>query len=960
MSLTLKFTDPGSDTKALVGGKGANLGLCAQQGFPVPPGFTVTTDGYATFLAETGLLRTIEDCLDGADYTDAPDLERRTAAIRDAIVATPLPAALAAEIGAGYTELGAEPLVAVRSSGTAEDLAEASFAGLHDTYLHIRGQAQVVDAVRQCWASLWTARAVAYREQQGMNDITTIHMAVVVQQMIDSEVSGVMFTANPINTATDEIVINASWGLGEAVVQGLVTPDEFVVKAYRPVAVGFEERLTPVNPVRTPRVKYTITGTKEARMVRDPETGQGTVTEDVPEAERAQLTLTQDQVVELAELGWRIQAFYEDMPQDIEWALAGGEFFVLQARPVTGVAFDWAADMETIQFAPDDDNALFTRKIADHTTGAKSPLYYHWFSDVASSGYYMVGNLLGIPELMGPSYTSSGRDLHRPARHQLLKYHRAETYLNTEFEKLMVAKTYAPWARTPEISPFISPEQAAQVHATPFSYVDFVKSYARLQLAQPESGLFRVLDRTQEFIDTSVEGTHPADLTDLDALSDDELKRRLNEQWMVTIQFMSWGNILYVVYAPQMYALLGRMIHEWYTGSNEYAFGQLCQGSDKRSKTLEENLGLHELAEQIRGSAELSALFEQHNDGDFFGALEDSQPGRKFLDDYRAFVRAHGHRGSEDRDFGYPRRLEDPTLDLRTFRLMLMQDNPASPHEVEKELTAQREAAFDDIMRNVRDSGLMGTLKAEAIRIVYNWVHRFTIIRDDERWAYERSSLCAKLYCREIGRRAAERGILEDAEDFLMFTKDELFELLDGTVGITRTRAKAAARRRDYNRALERTHELPLYLRDGREVTVGTVAADSEAASLSGIGWTSGTVTATARVVNRLNEIDRIKQGEILICQATDPGWTPVFMVLSGIVIETGGVLAHAVCLSREYGLPAVQLPNARKRIPDGATITINGATGEITIIDDTDDAATEIGRSATKPEVTQEKALHS
>ena len=929
MDLTLRFTDPGSDAKALVGGKGANLGLCAQQGFPVPPGFTVTTDAYAEFTNATGLQTTVERLLGDADYADVNDLERRTAQIREVIVGAQLPEALATAISEGYAELGGNPFVAVRSSGTAEDLAEASFAGLHDTFLHIRGRNGVVDAVRRCWASLWTARATAYREKHGLNDIAAIRMAVVVQVMVDAEVSGVMFTANPITTATDELVINASWGLGEAVVQGLVTPDEYVVKVRRPCAIGFDRRPTPASSEITLNVKHTTVGSKESRMVRDPDSGYGTVIQQVPEAEQIQLTLSEAQVLELAGLGRKVQAFYEEMPQDIEWASADGEFYLLQARPVTGVDFDWAADMETFQWAPDDENALWTGRFSELLTGAKSPLYYHWVSDADSAGYYAIGNTLGIPDLMGPAYTSGGLDVNRPARQQIHKYRRGEVYLNTEFEKLMTSKTFLPWLRTPDISQWLSPEQAEEVHATPFSYKDFVKCFARLQLVQPESSLFGVLDRTQEFIDTAGDTAKPGELPDFATLSDEQLKANLNEQWLVPAIYTAYSMILWFIYTPQMFSLFGRLINEWYTGDNKNAFAELCQGVDVRSKTLEENFGLFELAEMIRESAELSALFEEHKAGDFFAALEGSEEGRKFLERYRQFVRVHGHRGHEDRDFGYPRRFEDPTIDIRSFQLMLTRDNPESPYEIEKQLTARREAVFEDVMQNVRRSGLTGILKAEAIRLVYTWVQRFLAIRDDERWAYEQSSMCAKLYCREIGRRCAERGILEDPEDFLMFTKDELFDMLDGRAGVKLARAKALARRSDYNRALERTHEFPFYLRDGKEVAM--TAGDSDA-GLVGTGWTSGTITATARVVNRLSEIDRVKQGDILVCQSTDPGWTPVFMLLSGIVIETGGVLAHAVCLSREYGLPAVQLPGARKQIPDGATITINGSTGEIVI----------------------------
>lgn len=188
-------------------------------------------------------------------------------------------------------------------------------------------------------------------------------------------------------------------------------------------------------------------------MKRDPASRHGNVTLDVPEAERARLTLTDAQVLELAELGRRAQAYYEDMPQDIEWGMAGGKFYILQSRPITGVAFDWAADMESFQFAPDDDHALWTNQLALLVTGAKSPLYYHWVCDADNSGYYSIGNALGIPELMGPSYyTNNNSDINRSALHQVHKFYRGEVYLNGEIERVIAEKTFIPGLRSPEIS----------------------------------------------------------------------------------------------------------------------------------------------------------------------------------------------------------------------------------------------------------------------------------------------------------------------------------------------------------------------------------------------------------------------------------------------------------------------------------------------------------------------------
>jgi pyruvate,water dikinase len=437
-------------------------------------------------------------------------------------------------------------------------------------------------------------------------------------------------------------------------------------------------------------------------------------------------------------------------------------------------------------------------------TGAKSPLYYQWLTDTDSSGFYAIGNLLGIPELMGPSYfTNGGGDVNRPARHQVHKYNRCEVYHNTEFEKILVEKTFVPGLRAPEISPWISLEQAQEVHARPFNYVDFARYFARLKLTAPEVGLFKVLDLVQEFIDTGVEHSDPEALGDLAALSDRELKRAINDQWYVCAKYTPYGLINFVVYYRQMMPLFARMISDWYDGDNKNAFAELCQGVSTRSKTLEENLRLYDLAERIRASSELSALFAAHRGANFFTALHGSEEGSAFLQDYRDFAREHGHRGHEDRDFSYTRRYEDPAIDYRNFQLLLARDHCESPYEREEMVTQRRQEAFDDVVRNVRQTPFTGKLKAEAIKLVYTWVQKFIRIRDDERWAYEKSSLCAKLLCREAGRRCAERGVLLNQEDFLMFTKDELFDLLDGRMGVKLARAKAAQRRIDHDRALD-------------------------------------------------------------------------------------------------------------------------------------------------------------
>jgi len=316
------FNELGREDVALVGGKGANLGEMTRAGIPVPPGFCVTAQAYKHFVETTGLAPQIREIINKTDVNDLEELMANTARIRELIRSTPVPAEIAREVTAAYKELGGEgapPRVAVRSSATAEDLPEASFAGQQDTYLNVVGVEDVLEYVRRCWASLWTARATAYRQAQGF-DHATVYLSAVVQKMIQSERSGVAFTANPVSGNRQEMLINASWGLGEAIVAGKVTPDEYVVdKASR-------------------QITGKIVAAKTVMIIADPGSPGGTVEVEVarhlgPEYVEQQC-LTDEEIQTLSDQLIRVENHYS-FPQDIEWGYEKGVFYILQARPVT-------------------------------------------------------------------------------------------------------------------------------------------------------------------------------------------------------------------------------------------------------------------------------------------------------------------------------------------------------------------------------------------------------------------------------------------------------------------------------------------------------------------------------------------------------------------------------------------------------------------------------------------------
>ena len=312
------FADVGKTDVDLAGGKGANLGELARAGLPVPPGFIVTSSAYFRFLDEAGLRPALSSHLAGLDPTNPQQLNVASVEIKQLLTAATVPAEIASAVLGAYAQMGAAP-VAVRSSATAEDMAEASFAGQQSTYLNVTGD-HLVDAVRECWASLFEAQAVAYRHRRGIEHLD-VNIAVVVQRMVQSRRSGVIFTVHPVTGDRDTIVIEAVLGLGEAAVSGVVTPDLYVVNKG---TLAIDER----------NVSH-----QERQLVRSETSGPGEENNTwlpIPIPQANSQKLSDQEIAELAGIARRIEEHYGS-PQDIEWAEEAGEFYIVQARPVTTI-----------------------------------------------------------------------------------------------------------------------------------------------------------------------------------------------------------------------------------------------------------------------------------------------------------------------------------------------------------------------------------------------------------------------------------------------------------------------------------------------------------------------------------------------------------------------------------------------------------------------------------------------
>ncbi|MDD5509437.1 MAG: phosphoenolpyruvate synthase [Dehalococcoidales bacterium] len=302
----------------VVGGKGANLGEMTNAGIPVPPGFVVTASAYFNFLKQTGVTDKIRQLLQPLDVNDSKQLQQTAAEVREVILKATMPAELVTEIKSAYAKLGGG-LVAVRSSATAEDLPEASFAGQQSTYLNIGDEKGVIAAVHSCWASLFEARAIFYREKQGF-DHFKVGIAVPVQRMVQSEASGVMFTVEPVTSVTNEIVIEAIYGLGEAIVSGEENPDLYIVD---------KESLSIISKKMSRQDRQLI-------INPDRSSEKTNIWVQVPASTRSLQKISDQDITALASVGKQIEKHY-GVPQDIEWAKEGKEIFIVQTRPVTTV-----------------------------------------------------------------------------------------------------------------------------------------------------------------------------------------------------------------------------------------------------------------------------------------------------------------------------------------------------------------------------------------------------------------------------------------------------------------------------------------------------------------------------------------------------------------------------------------------------------------------------------------------
>lgn len=897
MSFIESLSSPIPPDRALVGGKAVGLSRMTTAGVPVPPGFTVTTQAYIDFVESNNLENTMDSLLTEIDFGDPDSVEAVSSRVRAHILEASMPNSVYSEIATAYRSLGDDLFVAVRSSGTAEDMGDASFAGLYDSFLEIRGVDDVVQAVQKCWASLWTARCLSYRNHLGINHRQAL-VAVVVQEMVNAELAGVLFTANPLNARTDEIVINSTFGLGEAIASGIVTPDEYILDQ------------------QTLEVKRSVVGAKESRISRNPD-GPGTFTRDNTSAEKSVSTLSTKQAADLAQFGRRAVELAGGLPQDIEWAYRDGEFFILQSRDITGAEFMWDEDLEIGPAPTNDDNETWSNIWAqEFWTGAVTPLFYSIRGEELARSDKELFALWGFKELV-------------PMRR--FKYHRATVYFSSDADRQYYQNVLPSSLRKTKLAN-LPPEWRVEAAEAEFSIPKFLRMFARMQALTSDQGPFRQVKTIYALMKYRRENDKWPTAEELEGYSDRALLQELKSKMQLFEDHLTALRPAFHIYAPLTFAMLQQILASWYDGENEYAYADLMTGLPKRTEMLQELVDQWELAEEIRTSPTLVAALEKHEGAAFFAELENSEEGRNFLELYRDFLAIHGHRGQQDRDLWYKRRSEDPMIDYRAF-VSLVKAAAPSPAEMEHRMVIKRLESTKEVLENIKNKPF-GAMRVEFVKMLLEYIYKFLVVRDDERPFADLITMAKKRTTTEFGKRLYGRELIENPDDFYFLGYTEIVDMLDGRAPAKLMKAKIAARRDVFLKFVAREEVPADYIRGGMPLELEDASTTDVAGVFQGTGTSRGTVVGTARVIGNLDDIGRLRKGEVLICNSTDPGWASAFGLISGLVLETGGMLSHGACLSREYGLPAVTLSGAMGKIPDGATVSVDGSTGKVLVLE--------------------------
>ncbi|MEV6287065.1 rifamycin-inactivating phosphotransferase [Kribbella sp. NPDC051770] len=867
--LELEETD--QSQLALVGGKGANLGGLARiEGVRVPAGFCVTTSAYREVV--TAAIDDRLDALAGLAADDRDGIQALSAEVRAAVEGVAVPEEVAAAIAGAVVEGVA---YAVRSSATAEDLPTASFAGQQDTYLNVVGAAAVIDAVRRCWASLFTERAVTYRQRNGI-DHRAVLMGVVVQQMVFSQASGILFTADPVSGNRKVATVDAGFGLGEALVSGLVNPDVFTV--------------------RDGEVVGRTVSAKQIAIQALP--GGGTEEVVLSASQQEVPALTDEQAVRLVALGRRIEAHF-GRPQDIEWCLVDDDFQIVQSRPIT--------TLFPVPETGDQGNHVFLSVGHQQMmTDAMKPLGLSVWQSTAMAPMLAAGGRLFVdatPHLSSPGRRAGFLDL----------VGKGDPLIEDALQTLLDRGDFIP--TVPDQAP---PAGGAPAAGRERAAAEPPMRGASAALPNDFSVVTELIERSQASLaalrDDIAAKTGPA-LFDFLLEAFAEQKRLLGDplsmQAIMASHDATWW--------------LNDKLAEWLGEKNA---ADTLTLSAPGNITSEMGLALLDVADAVRPYPEVLAFLADAGE-DFLDQLPKVAGGEEARAAITAYLDQYGMRCVGEIDITRPRWSEQPEtlVPLILDNVKLFAPCAAEQRFEEGRLKAlAKEQEVLERLRALPD----GEQKATETQQMIERVRTFIGYREYPKYAIIcRYAVYKQALLAEADRLVAS-GVLAEREDIYYLT----FQELQDVVRTQQADAGLIQRRKDDFRVDQALVPPRVLTSDGESVSGSYRRDDVPAGALTGLAVSAGTVEGRARVILDLAKAD-LEPGDILVTAFTDPSWSPLFVGISGLVTEVGGLMTHGAVIAREYGLPAVVgIDHATRRIQDGQRIRVHGTDGYVELLD--------------------------
>lgn len=838
-----------------VGGKAASLARLVARGLPVPDGSVLPTDRFVAWLRRRDLYDLAVAVHRGEAETDA---------LQEAILAARLDPPWEEELRERVRQLGG--VVAVRSSGLGEDGHRQSFAGQHESVLGVC-EDEVAQAVLRCWASLYAPRALAYRQGKGPAPGS---MAVLVQRQLAPRAAGVMFTVNPLTGSWREMTVEATWGLGEALVSGQVEPHWYLVRRPR--------RLPRAMRRVVARVRLAVVQTDAPRIDSELVVGAAGQVEEraVPASRREVPVLDERQLFALCRLGLRLEAI-TGLPQDVEWVLdEHARLWVVQTRPIT----------TTGEVRPRAD-VLWTRRfIGERWPQAATPL-----------GWSLVAPILewfiAYPEVQR-RYLGGGPPTRlensRPYMNVTVFRHLLFKFPGTPPPQFMLeflpAEEVERWRRRFAAKPDV------EVYRAIFETTFREKRWRRFRWNPFKNHLH--WEAFQEQLAQALPGVTRTPVSERDALTligqQRELVRSYVKVHITSLLFANlwfqWSEGFLSLWLPDD----GPRLHE--------ALAACPAGN----RTLMANARLWQLA-HLLDEAQLDALAA--------GELPDVPELRDFLAEY-------GHRAEASWEVFATRWRDQPSLLVPLLRAYRTAEDPA-------QLGQRQEQGFRVAMAELGRTPLSPGRRLVLERSIA-LTRAYLLLRENQRFWFDRILVALKDTSLWLGAHWVEAGVLDAADDIVFLTWDEVQGLADGSLERALARGWAAQRRVAFQEDLRQ--EPPDFLR-GDEA----MQELPQGQRLQALGVSPGRARGRVRVVRNLSEADRLQPGEILVTRATDPAWTPLFLVAGGAVLELGSRLSHGAVVAREYGLPCVvNVAGATRTLRDGQQVTVDGTRGLVFI----------------------------